>query len=557
MRYKPSLNCLVLSSAFIFLCLAIHGCSSDKKQAKPNNGTGVSADTIHVGTLSVHAENQDLTRPFGIISVPNVDDDNLNGITDWQDGSISSDNDKAHFSISTEKASEVSLTLTSPADSVRIWHNDAILVSSSNNHITLTADMATTWQLTLEFSGFLTQAELHYSDGVNEILVPLTSAPLILNNHLQPVEHVWAVKVDRPGNENNSAFIQLYQDHLGDKFTAVDNTLYNDVWIQDEFEFTNLTAPSQRMPFVMDSIRNRGLKDYAKENIAGQDYGIGTWGAEQRRASTYESFGNLEASPPITVNGIHYPFGRIYYGYTEGAGPVIDLRDFLDSQTVQKPFFVDTSWLLVGHVDEISSSVPDISSDKGYKFLFADTVSAYEILDDMNPEITLPRFASSYGINTVADMQQDEAIRNLNTDIQLNHLNPILAKFKQELGLSDEDIILVPMIFEEQDPVRLPGKVVALIPGMINLVVANIEGHTPKLFIADPFMRSDESNQNTDPFIQAMLQKLPDELELLFTDAWYVYHVMQGEVHCGTNTQRRPIANWWENTRHLIKPEML
>ena len=32
-----------------------------------------------------------------------------------------------------------------------------------------------------------------------------------------------------------------------------------------------------------------------------------------------------------------------------------------------------------------------------------------------------------------------------------------------------------------------------------------------------------------------------------FLDDWYEYHILQGEVHCGTNTLRTPSqTRWWE-----------
>jgi protein-arginine deiminase len=36
-------------------------------------------------------------------------------------------------------------------------------------------------------------------------------------------------------------------------------------------------------------------------------------------------------------------------------------------------------------------------------------------------------------------------------------------------------------------------------------------------------------------------------------DDWNAYHLLWGEVHCGTNTVRTPTANWWEDAMHLLE----
>jgi protein-arginine deiminase len=34
-----------------------------------------------------------------------------------------------------------------------------------------------------------------------------------------------------------------------------------------------------------------------------------------------------------------------------------------------------------------------------------------------------------------------------------------------------------------------------------------------------------------------------------FIDDWDIYHLGTGEVHCGSNAQRKPFSNrWWETT---------
>lgn len=46
----------------------------------------------------------------------------------------------------------------------------------------------------------------------------------------------------------------------------------------------------------------------------GPDFGYVTRVAKREHVSSLDSFGNLEVSPPVTVNGKKYPLGRIIIG---------------------------------------------------------------------------------------------------------------------------------------------------------------------------------------------------------------------------------------------------
>jgi len=46
----------------------------------------------------------------------------------------------------------------------------------------------------------------------------------------------------------------------------------------------------------------------------GKDFGYVTRVPEDEAVSSLDSFGNLEVSPPVTVNGKKYPLGRIIIG---------------------------------------------------------------------------------------------------------------------------------------------------------------------------------------------------------------------------------------------------
>src|SRR5690606_5947232 len=147
----------------------------------------------------------------------------------------------------------------------------------------------------------------------------------------------------------------------------------------------------------------------------------------------------------------------------------------------------------------------------------------------LDPNMQLPRYAADHPpFGTVGAILDSSSLRTYNEDIQSLRLDPIRDVFKTELGLDDGDIIEVPSLFE---PIQ--GYAVALIPGAANLLVTNPEGGSVKLFIADPFFRSNLGDQSSDPVISDLAARLPDDIELHFVDNWDVYHMGLGEVHCG------------------------
>lgn len=487
--------------------------------------------------------------------VPNLDDDDGTH-RDWQQYPFAGDDDLATLVLPAEvleampAGHAVRLQLSGDTSLVRVWQGGEPRVGSAAGSDTFSiTPTGGDIELRVEFGDYGVDADLriaHVTPSGSEVdadVVSLRSAPLILNHHLQPAERVWAVRVEQPGY-SNASFIATYQQVLGSLFTTVSGASYgDDVWIQDELELaTAVGEHGERLDVVIDSIRDRGLDSYPEERLVGPDTIAQTWGIASQ-ATSYDSFGNLEASPPVTVGGTSYPWGRIYYGRAGGEGLSQELAAFLAEQEVQAPFQLDTRWLCVGHVDEFSSFVPDPSSPKGFKLLLADVDVAYDLLAQLPSGMTLPMYGADHGYSTVGQLRSDAALRALNEDLQADELDRIRAAFKTNLGLTEADIIRIPTLFE---PVPgCGGGTVALTPGMVNLIVANPVGQTPKLFIPDPFFRSDIADQDSDPVIEYFAEVMPAGMELYFVDDWDVYHLGLGEVHCGSNVRRTPTVGWW------------
>ena len=507
-----------------------------------------------------------------IVGIPNLDDDNGNDRADWEDESIDEDDDVVTVSFvegtfpRLGNGHSMRFTLRGDRDDIRVWHAGRVVLGNTDE------ESVREWSVTdepdlleVEFADYLVQGRLQVEhvdargDVVRGTEATLLSSPLIVHNHSHIATHVWAVSGLMGGND---AFIQGYEDALGDRFTAAEGSVYDrDPWMQDELEYASVSAPEDvAMEIVIDSIRDRGLARFAEREIVGAGSARGVWG-DPEAVTSQDSFGNLEVTPPVVVDGVSYPYGRVYYGYP-GSDPGPDdwwvgtvaeeLRDFLADQTVQKPFEVDVGWLCVGHVDEFISWLPDPDAPKGFWMLVADTVSAWELLESMDPSTGLPRYsaADGHGYASVREILEDGLLRSENEELQEERIDPVVEQFIRELGIDEGDIIRVPDLFE---PVPgYGGCNAAMIPGMVNMIIANMAEGDDHLFMADPFVRSDLGDQSTDPFIAHMHEILPSWYDLHFLDDWAAYHYGLGEVHCGTNVQRLPAGDWWNTAAHLL-----
>uniref|UniRef100_A0A3P8N9Y8 Protein-arginine deiminase n=1 Tax=Astatotilapia calliptera TaxID=8154 RepID=A0A3P8N9Y8_ASTCA len=156
-----------------------------------------------------------------------------------------------------------------------------------------------------------------------------------------------------------------------------------DRWMQDELEFGYIDSPHHRFPVVLDSPRDGELANFPYDELLGPDFGYVTRVALDEHVSSLDSFGNLEVSPPVTVNGKKYPLGRIIIGVafptaTKGRNMTKVVQDFLWAQKVQEPIALFSDWLLVGHVDEFMTFVP-APDRKGFRLLLSSPDAGYKL----------------------------------------------------------------------------------------------------------------------------------------------------------------------------------
>ncbi|XP_045547709.1 protein-arginine deiminase type-2 isoform X3 [Salmo salar] len=315
-----------------------------------------------------------------------------------------------------------------------------------------------------------------------------------------------------------------------------------DRWMQDEIEFGYIDSPHQRFPVVLDSPRDGELQDFPYDELLGPDFGYVTRMAYNEEVSSLDSFGNLEVSPPVIVNGKIYPLGRIIIGVafptaTKGRNMTKVVQDFLWAQKVQEPIALFSDWLHVGHVDEFMTFVP-APDKKGFRLLLASPDAGYKLFRGLqNDRHGQAKMFDGLGAEeeiTVDEILSDDKLRAENNYVQscIDWNRDVL---KRELGLDDDDIIDLPILFH----VTEENRAVAYYPDMVNMIVLGKNLGIPK-----PFGPKVDGRCALEAEMTSLMEGLG--LSCTYIDDFASYHKLLGEVHCGSNVRREPFSfKWW------------
>lgn len=400
--------------------------------------------------------------------------------------------------------------------------------------------------------------------GAASDAVRMRVAPVITYHHLLPVETVWVSNTKRPGNA--ALRRDLSGACSGTDLGAPQAIDVTDPWTQDFFEpaFMSMPGPSgtqhvmrvnYRSPNVFERLQEkRPLRPAGQfvfkmrgRDVAGiQQYDIG----HDERMDSLNSFGNLETIPPHERDGEVFPFGRVVRGRTSSFFPDRSFAAMLDAQRQQPPIDVDTSWLIVGHVDETMSFVK-ANTPRGWKLLINDARMARKMLEEQvaRGHGDVPMFVgkSWFDVRTRAEKPAEVTLQSVLADTEVMRasaeaaveVDAQLATLRKELGLADDEIIRVPFLHTAYG-----GKSAAYQPATVNGVYL-AEGHFAAPDPHGPVI------DGKDIFRAALSEPLANiGVTVHFVEDWDEYHVNLGEVHCGTNTTRRvPDAKWWESGR--------
>ncbi|WP_020587286.1 protein-arginine deiminase family protein [Desulfobacter curvatus] len=390
-------------------------------------------------------------------------------------------------------------------------------------------------------------------------------APWLMFNHAYVTTKVYVVETTDNVNFRSKLANEIPS---GVTIETASKAVYGtDRWMQDAMEpgFASMPNSSAKdkwnVPATLRTFNDRPgmgwgpIDGYPKNELLGPGYGF-LQAAPPGMGNSLDSFGNLECSPPFThkTTKREYKFGRIVYGGGGSRTMEKKVREFLEKQKVQEPFEVDTDWLIVGHVDEVFSFLP-LPGNK-YKVLLASTKVAMDIVNknagtakllqgiDFPSGTTQANVDAKYKFDTVDDITKDANFKKVQTDVQKN-IEGLRKVLKTELGLEDTDFVHLPVLFMEDG-----GRYVAYTPGVVNMLVVTKSAGSVKLCIPKPFGPIVGGKCQFEEDIKTKLKaeglNYPNDFK--FIDDFTTYHMLFGEIHCGTNSQRTPPDDqwWWE-----------
>jgi protein-arginine deiminase len=333
-------------------------------------------------------------------------------------------------------------------------------------------------------------------------------------------------------------------------------TNYSDQWVQDYFQtaWTSMPGPDGTVrgmrvfnPRPWSQGGSLPIK-WLMKNKLGPDSAVVQIYEEDDTGTTYDSHGNHDLLPPYTNGAESYPHGRIILG----SGVLPETREFYAAQMIQASSLrVKTSWLLVGHVDEVFSYVP-AKTDRGWKLLVGSPRLAKAMLEkaSMDGHGAVEMFVGKKWYTGIdAAISIDEVLASTNimqwSQAAQTEIDAMLEDIREAVGLKDDEIIEIPYLFEDES-----GLKVAYNPGTANLLgfgdyVVHADPFGPQIGGVDLFKKDLEDRLGT-PVNQ--LGSTGQGLFVNFADDWSLYHILLGEVHCASNVDGPPPANekWWE-----------
>jgi protein-arginine deiminase len=395
--------------------------------------------------------------------------------------------------------------------------------------------------------------------------VRMRLAPLITQHHLSPPLKVYAT--DIPDDSGSVAMIDDLSTALSSSgLKALVKLELDDQWTQDLFESSYMAMPAVGGAHVIYvNIRSANVEYPSSKSsplrragqvvfttLRGKDVG-----AVQQYDVTHDgdmdslnSFGNLETIPPYTLSGTSYPLGRQFRGKTSSFYPDPKMTTMLESQKVQPPVYIDTSWLLVGHVDETIAFVKAPTS-RGWAMVVNDAAMAKRLLERASTDGygSIKMFVgmkwlnySGYEYSAAATIDQVLA----NTSVMAMsaaaaiEVDDQITSLKKETGITDAEILHLPFLHWKEG-----GYSVAYQVGTVNGIslgdahYAMATPHGPVIRKRDIFQRQAE-----DEFAKV-------GITVHWVEDWDLYHRLDGEIHCGSNVTRKvpTDVHWWETDR--------
>ena len=318
----------------------------------------------------------------------------------------------------------------------------------------------------------------------------------------------------------------------------------DDLWLQDwgEVAVYQPEGEARERLVILDAQRGRGLPDFAEH--LGRRLRAPVLPMEV--ASDGDYGGNIEVTPDQVL----------FLGDTTST----ELQDYLeDHGYTDRTVVLQTSHLVVGHVDELVTFLPAPETDLGYVVLMADPVLGWELLAGVDPTESmtdLARASLEPSRWRPSIRLQDETIARAVFDALGDLLSGdpeavkrqvvAAAAFEENLArvrrgipvVRDEDVevpvIRIPTLYGGGEPEDDPELMVSLLPEATNMLVL------PGVVVAP------------DPLLPRFREYIAEQLERFGYQVFFLpglsLHEGQGQLHCATHAIRDPTR--WVHPRY-------
>jgi protein-arginine deiminase len=397
-------------------------------------------------------------------------------------------------------------------------------------------------------------------------VVRLRLAPVMTRHHLDPAEKIYVAKLSGTESTSMRADLKAAATAAGvpggvDELSS--SKVSGDQWTQDYFETAYTSMPAEGGQHVM-HVFYRSANVFSSSKTAplrpagrvvftyfrGPDKaGVQQFDVKHEGdMDSLNSFGNTETIPPYTLGDKSYPLGRLLRGSVPSFHPDKTFAAMLEAQKVQPPVYINTSWLLVGHVDETVSFIK-VDSPRGWALVVNDAAMAKKMLEDAQAaghggeklfvgKKWLDDNGKEYSAEATIDAVLMDADVMKTSQEAIAEVDAQLDIIKSETGLTDDEIIHIPYLH-----MSIQGYSIAYQPGTVNGIYLS-----DKIFGAPAPHGPVIDGQD---IFKAQMEGAFSErgVEVKWIEDWDLYHRLSGEVHCGTNTVRKvpDTEKWWES----------
>ncbi|MBK9101007.1 MAG: hypothetical protein IPM90_05650 [Austwickia sp.] len=405
-------------------------------------------------------------------------------------------------------------------------------------------------------------------------IIALRQAPVLSQDTTATLDKLFITATE--GGENAATTKPLARIAKAEKipFAPVAGSVM-DTWLQDMYEPALVSMPgpngtTRSMRILLLSDQNeRGADIYA---MRGPGVGV-LWQGPTTIDNTLDATGNVETLPAYRNATTRHPLGRVIIGYSpaqEAMGalmPSARFRKMLTAQTGIAPLLINTGWLSVGHVDEFLQVLPAKNGGR-WKLAVADPVGAWQLIERAVAggagKIPAASHRNAFDKRSLAEVTKDRALRKAN-EYAGTRIAATIAQLKNETGITDADIVKIPVLFREQpnngeDPSNpeYPNRPAAPKPkpvakGALNTMSAFLPDAVNGVVIdADRVLVPQQFGPvvgGRDLFADAVSAAYASVgVRAIFIDTYDSYHTGGGEIHCGTNAFRTPLTPWWKMT---------